>query len=158
MRLRFRWFGFLFALLFAAPARAGDDARLAELAAKARDIAARLQAALDPDQCRSITSCRVTTAAAILDDGKVIIATSEKGSSLRSPLKAIKDAVGADVADGIGDAEEKIINYVQGSLFYYRNRRILVVAAGRPICERCERMILAAGARPASPCRSGRKY
>ena len=147
----------LIGLLFASPARAGDD-KISAYAARARDIANRMQAALDPDQCQSVTSCKVTVGVAILDNGKVLVATSEKDRGLRSPLRAIADAEDAEVVRGSGDAEEKIINYVRGSLFYYRDRKILVVAAGRPICEKCERMILDAGARPASPCKSGRRY
>lgn len=148
----------LFLLLCPAAARAGDDSKIAAAAAKARDIANRMQAALDPDQCRSKTSCRVTCAAAILDNGKVIVATSEDDRGLRSPLEDIRKAEDAEAATGKGHAEEKIINHVQSSLFYYRNRKILVIAAGRPICEECENKILAAGAKPASPTRSGRKY
>lgn len=151
-----RRFAVLLALLLSAPAGAGDDsAKVAAAAVRARNLAGRLQEALDPDQ-----RGRVTMAVGILDDGKVIIGTSEDDNRLRSPVRAIKDAEDADLADVMrkGHAEEKIVAHVQGSLFFYRNRRILVIAAGIPICERCERTILAAGARPASRCRSGRTY
>ncbi len=157
-----RWFSALLLLLVgvlhASPARAGDDEKLAALGQKARVLAERLQSALDPDQCRSVTYCRVTMAVGILDDGAVLIATSEPGNTLRSPLEDIRKEVGAQlVRYGSGDAEEKIVRYPSTTLFQ-RNRKVLVVAAGRPICEKCERIIVAAGAKPASPCRSGKRY
>lgn len=157
-----RWFGslllLLVALFHATPACAGDEEKLVALGRKARALAERLQAALDPDQCQSVTSCKVTMAVGILDDGTILIATSEKENKLRSPLKDIQREVGAEMVDvGRGDAEAKIIGYPSTTLFR-RNRKALVVAAGRPICPDCERIILAAGARPASPCRSGNRY
>lgn len=151
-RLHVLALGLGLALLFLPhPVRAADD--LGTAAARAREIANRLQAALDPDQ-----QGRVTMAAAILEGGTVVIATSEKGTFLRSPVKDIQRELGAEVADGpAGCAERKIIAYVRSNLFL-RNKQILVVAAGRPICELCEAAILAAGAKPASPCKSRRKY
>lgn len=158
MRTALRFVALLLALLLPARARAGDDQKMAAAAARARNIANRMQAALDPDQCRSKTSCRVTVAAAVLDNGKVIVAVSEDDREMRSPLKDIARQEDADIARGPGHAEKKIVEYVRGSLFFYRDRRILVIAAGRPICERCERIILDAGAKPASACVSGRVY
>lgn len=149
---RFSCLLFVFgALLFAHPIRAADD--MGAATARASEIANRLQAALDPDQ-----QGRVTMAASILEGGTIVIATSEKGSFLRSPVKDIQRELRAEVADGpAGCAERKIITYVRSNLFL-RNKRILVVAAGRPICELCEPAIVAAGAKPASPCKSGRNY
>lgn len=138
-------------LLASTAAHAAPDLKTA--AARARDVAQRLQAALDPDQ-----KGWVTMAAAILEDGTLIIATSEKGRYLRSPVDDIRRAERADVADGPpGCAERKIINYIRTDLFR-RNKKILVVAAGRPICEPCEQAILADGAKPAGRCKSGRSY
>lgn len=156
MRPLCRLLSLLLPLLFATPARAGDDpSRVAAAMARARDIANRLQAALDPDQ-----KGRVTMAVGVLDNGKVIIATSEDRNTLRSPLDDIRRAEDADLVDSSppAHAERKIIDHVRSSLFFYRNRRILAIAAGRPICEGCEQAIVAAGARPASPCKSGQRY
>ena len=156
MRSLVRSFLILLSSFFLASAHAGQDepGQVAAASARARDIANRLQAALDPDQ-----KGRVTMAVGILDNGKVIIATSENENRLRSPLQEIRTAEGADLADGPrGHAEAKIVDYVRSSLFLYRNRRILVIAAGRPICETCEQAIVNAGARPANACKSGRTY
>lgn len=145
----------LLALLFASPARAGDDsARVDAAAARACEIAARLQEALDPDQ-----KGRVTMAAGVLDDGHVIIATSEKNNRIRSPIDAIKRAEGYELATflSVGHAEAKIIAHVRGSLFYFKSRKLLAIAAGIPICQECEKAIADAGARPASRCRSDRR-
>ena len=107
-RLHVLALGLGLALLFLPhPVRAADD--LGTAAARAREIANRLQAALDPDQ-----QGRVTMAAAILEGGTVVIATSEKGTFLRSPVKDIQRELGAEVADGpAGCAERKIIAYVR---------------------------------------------
>lgn len=141
----------LYALLLSLHARAAPVTAAAE---RARNLANRLQTALDPDQ-----QGRVTMAVGILDNGKIIVATSEKDNRPRSPIRSIVEAEGADwVADVPQDhAEIKIIRYVESSLLL-RHRKILVIAAGRPICEECELAILRAGARPASPCKSGRSY
>lgn len=155
-----RWINLLAiaaALLCALPAQAGDDGKIAQLGRKARALAERLQAALDPDQCRSYTSCRVTMAVGILDDGKILIASSEEGRRIRSPIKSIADEEDAEIVFGAGHAELRILAFPVTSLFY-RDRRVLVVAAGRPICKPCEESILKAGARPASACESGRRY
>ena len=150
-RLPLRWLLFLFVMFTARVGHAAPD--LAAASARAQNVARRLQDALDPDQ-----KGWVTMAAAILDDGTLIIASSEKGRYLRSPLAAIRDAERAEVADGPpGCAERKIINYVRTDLFR-RSRKILVIAAGRPICEACERAILADEAKPVGACKSGRKY
>ncbi len=146
------------ALLCAAPARAGDDGKIAQLGRKARALAERLQAALDPDQCRSVTSCRTTMAAGILDDETILIATSDEDDRIRSPVEDIRREVGAVLATGgKRHAEIKILNYPSSTLFQ-RNKKVLVVAAGRPICEPCEAAILRDSVKIASPCKSGRKY
>lgn len=145
----------LLALLFGAPARAGDDAaRVDAAAARACEIAARLQEALDPDQ-----KGRVTMAAGVLDDGHVIVGTSEDRNVPRSPVRSIIETEGYELATflRVGHAEEKIIAHVQGSLFYFKSRKILAIAAGIPICQNCERAIRAAGIRPASRCRSEKR-
>lgn len=155
MRSLLRRAAFLLALLSASSAFAGDDSATVDAAAvRACDIATRLQEALDPDQ-----KGRVTMAAGVLDDGHVIVATSEKGNSVRSPVRAIIDREGYELATyrTVGHAEDKIVAHVQGSLFYFKSRKVLAVAAGIPICEKCEAIIRAAGARPASRCRSEKR-
>lgn len=145
----------LLTIVLATPARAGDDsAKVDAAAARACDIATRLQEALDPDQ-----KGRVTMAAGVLDDGHVIVATSEDRNIIRSPVDEIKRAEGYELATFLrgGHAEAKIIAHVQGSLFYFKSRKILAIAAGISICEKCEKVIRAAGIRPASRCRSERK-
>lgn len=113
MKRWLRWIPFVAALLCALPAQAGDDGKIAAAARKVRALAERLQAALDPDQCRSVTSCRVTMAAGMLDDGTLVVASSELGRRrLRSPLDAIRREVGAEHADQEeGHAEEKILDF-----------------------------------------------
>lgn len=146
------------ALLCAVPAQAGDDGKIVQLGRKARALAERMQAALDPDECESITSCRTTMAAGILDDGTVLVATSDPEDRFRSPVESIRREEGAVKAIGRKrHAEVKILNYPSSTLFQ-RNTKVLVVAAGRPICELCEPAILRDGVKIASPCKSGRKY
>lgn len=141
-------------LLWCRPALAGDEAKLAAAATKARDLARRLQAAVGEDR-----KGRVTMAVAIVDGGRIVIASSESGVYLRPGVEAIKDAEHLEVADGpAGHAEEKVVDFIRFSLFKHLGSRILVVAAGRPICVPCEKVILDAGAKPASPCSSGRTY
>lgn len=143
----------LFVALVSHPRSADSADRLAAARARAGDVANLLQDALDPDQ-----RGRVTMAAGVLDDGELVIATSEEDDRLRSPVKRIRDAERASQAfGGRKHAEEKILDYAKGDLFRSK-KKVLAVAAGRPICERCEALIVSAGAVPASACRSGRRY
>ena len=58
-----------------------------------------------------ITGTRITMAAGVLDDGHVIIATSENRNIVRSPVDAIRRAEGYELATFLreGHAEAKII-------------------------------------------------
>jgi hypothetical protein len=132
--------------LFAEAQKRAKDPKVAAARSKAAPAAAQLQAALGADQ-----QGRVTMGAGINASGQLVIGTSEDAGYLRPPVKKLfqQGFGGALLATGKGKHAEDNIMAMGG---------LVAVAAGRPICEDCERVIVNGEAIPASPCKSGRVY
>ncbi|MFB0535685.1 MAG: hypothetical protein ACETWR_11975 [Anaerolineae bacterium] len=110
----------------------------------ARSRATALQNAL-PEGSRG----RVTMGVGVVEDAsgvsRVVIGTSEPHGYLRPGVSAALKP-GEIVVPGLGHAEANIVNWA-----IQNGQRVIVVAAGRPICPNCVRIIEIAGGIVASP-------
>jgi hypothetical protein len=138
-----------------AAAGAADLERVGGLATNTAERAAELQAALP-----AASSGRVTIAVGKGTDAsgtiRVVVGSSEKNGYLRREVKALLKSSGEEQARGpkggpiySGHAEDQILQYMKNNEITPHE-----IAAGRPICEKCEPQIAKAGARPTSPLKS----
>ncbi len=111
---------------------------------------------VNPETGKSGSYGRITMSSSVNERAygyrNLSVAASGKGANIRAPVKAILKPTEKIVIGPKGGAHAEIKNVYQAKPSI---QRPVAVGAGRKICIPCETAIVKAGAKPASPTRSG---